>query len=177
MSTEHNPDEDRELIQKRRGELVLSSLFMLLSVWFMYRSVVMSIIVRRRTGATIYTLPGMFPFIVSLLIFICSLSVVVFVLRKNILLPKITGAAIRGMLENRELRIFLFTMGWMFVYVVLLIPYIPFEIATFVFITTLFLVFRAAKPAWSVLIGLLFSIVVVYFFTAVVRTPFPHTLF
>lgn len=162
---------------KKKGEVILSSIFVLISIWLMYRSVVMSIIIHQRTEAAIYTLPGMFPFIVSMLIFFCSLSIILKRFKEGFSFGRVSLKRTMKTIFEGDARVFLITMGSMLIYVGLLIPFLPFEIATFVFVLVLFRIFKAAKLVPSLIISLTFSVVVVFFFAVVVRTPFPHTYF
>lgn len=169
-------DEKNEL-SKHQGELVLSIIFILGSLWIMYRSVLMSIDVYNRTQPDVYTLPGIFPFIVAVLIILCSVSVILHAVKGGARLNFISFERFRESLKRKDMQVFLVLIGWMMIYVFLLMEYLPFEIATFIFIFFLFRVFKAASLWRSVLISALFSLIVVYFFAVIVRTPFPHTFF
>jgi len=68
-------------------------------------------------------------------------------------------------------------MGMLCTYVFILVERIPFTIATFVFVTLLMTIFKATRIHWIIVIGALYSVAIVYFFTTVVGTQFPISLF
>lgn len=167
-------DQDQE---RHQGELVISILLMIGSIWVIYESIVMSVDVYRRVQPDPYTLPGILPFIAAILIFTSSIRVLIYARKNGARLSYFKPERLKAMVTHPDFKVMITILGWMAIYVTILIRILPFEIATFLFILLLLLVYKATSLWKSLLISLIFSVVVTYFFAAVVRTPFPISFF
>lgn len=168
---------DLHELEKHQGELIISVALMLGSIWVIYESIVMSIVVYQQRQPDPYTLPGLLPFIAAILILASSARVLVHARRAGATFAYFTGARVASIGRNGDFRVLAIVLGWMAVYVTVLIRVLPFEIATVIFILALLRFYRAVSFWKALVISVLFSGIVTYFFAAVVRTPFPHTFF
>ena len=173
---DEQPTDEKEL-EKHQGELLLSIIFIIGSLWVIYRSVMMSIDVYNRTQPDIYTLPGVFPLIIGTLILLGSIKVLIHALKTGAQMKTFSLIRIINGIGKRDSLVFFIIIACMIVYVFFLIQFLPFEIATFIFILFLLLIFKATVLWKAILISAVFSLIVVYFFAVVVRTPFPITFF
>ncbi len=71
----------------------------------------------------------------------------------------------------------LIIFGSLFVYVFFLAEWVSFEVATFIFVFFIMILFKAAKLFWAVTISLLYAFAIVYFFYEVVGISFPVMIF
>lgn len=164
-------------LKRHQGELVISVALMAGSVWTFYQGIIMSIDIYRRVQPPIYTLPGVLPMIVSTLILLASIKVLRYAMAHGASFRALKSMWIKLPEKGSETATVTLVLGWMAIYVLVLIEYLPFEIATFVFTFVLMWLNKAATLWKMVVISLVFSVVVTYFFAEVVRTPFPHSFF
>lgn len=129
--------------------------------------------------ATLSTAPGLMPFIVSILIIVCSVSVITHAARSGGRLRRPTDyfGALRGVFKDETGRSTLTIFSLLFLYIFGFIGNIPFVFATLLYVLLSLFVFKAGKPAGLVAIGVLYSVGVVLFFAKIVGTSFPVGLF
>lgn len=178
MTTQKDkPILDEKTKKVRDGDIVISTCFIIGSLWTAYESIRMSHEMYTKGLATLYTVPGLFPLIVSLAILGCSISVLLNAVRVGGDLKFLSAASLKKTFSNFDAFIPAIVFGFMIIYVFILIERLPFVIGTFIFITAMMAVFKAAKGVWIVCISAIYSLIVVYFFTTVVSTSFPISLF
>jgi len=171
------PALDSKTKKIRDADLIISALFIAGSLWTAYESFRMSREVYTKGLANLYTVPGLFPFIVSVAILGCSIYVFLNALR--------VGGDLKFLLPSNIMKSFnsleAFTPTIVFValvvYVYILAERISFDIATFIFVAFLMAVFKAAKLIWIIVISALYAAVIVFFFSEVVGTSFPVSIF
>lgn len=128
--------------------------------------------------ATLYTAPGLIPFIVSTLIIICSGAVIVHAYRSGgrlRLAAFLEGA--KGALRSEKGRSTIIVFLFLFAYIFILIGNVPFVYATLIYVLLSLFTFRAGRPVTLTIIGVLYSVGVVMFFARIVGTGFPVGLF
>lgn len=168
---------DQKTKKIRDADIIISLLLILGSAWFAYESLRMSYEVYSKGQATLCTVPGLLPFIVSTCILGSSIWVLINAIRVGGNLKFLSPRAIKNTFSNSKAFIPTIIMGLMWVYVFVFIDRIPFIIATFVFITLFMTIFKATQWIRILLISALYSAAIVYFFTKVVGTQFPIPLF
>lgn len=171
------PALDEKTKKIRDADIIISTIFIVGSGWSAYESLRMSHEMYSRGLATLYTVPGLSPFIVSICILVCSVVVLVNAIRVGGDLKFLFPAALKKTFSSLQAFTPTIIMGMLCTYVFILVQRIPFTIATFVFITLLMTIFKATKVHWIIVIGVLYSVAIVYFFTTVVGTQFPIYLF
>lgn len=171
------PTLDEKIKKIRDGDIVISTLFIIGSLWVAYESIRMSYEMYSKGLATLYTVPGLFPLIVSIAIFGCSISVLLNALKVGGDLKFLSVTSLRKTFSDFDAFIPAIVFGLMVIYVFILVERLPFVIGTFIFITAMMAIFKAAKGVWIVCISTIYSLIVVYFFTTVVGTSFPISLF
>jgi hypothetical protein len=171
------PSLDKKTKKMRDGDIVISTFFIVGSLWTAYESIRMSYEMYSKGLATLYTVPGLFPLIVSIAILGCSISVLLNALRVGGDLKFLSPDSLKKTFSDFEAFIPAIVFGLLAVYVFVLVERVPFVIGTFLFISTMMVIFKAAKGIWIVSISAIYSLIAVYFFTAVVGTSFPISLF
>jgi len=177
MTTTDKPRLDEKTKKIRDGDIVISTVFIIGSLWTAYESIRMSHEMYTKGLATLYTVPGLFPLIVSLAILGCSISVLLNAFKVGGDLKFLSVTSLKRTFSDFEAFIPAIVFGLMIIYVFILIERLPFVVGTFIFITSMMVVFKAAKSIWIVCISAIYSLIVVYFFTTVVSTSFPISLF
>jgi hypothetical protein len=175
MSEKSPLDEKTKRI--RDGDLVISSLFILGSLWTAYESLRMSYERYSQGLATLYTVPGLSPLIISLCILGCSVVVLVNAIRVGGDLKFLALRALKRTFSNIRALTPTIIVCLLCIYVFIFVERFPFSIATFIFIIIFMSLFRAARVYWIILIAALYSVAIVYFFSTVVGTRFPVSLF
>jgi len=175
--TPKKPVLDEKTKKIRDADIPISIIFILGTIWTAYESIRMSYEMYSKGLATLYTVPGLFPFIVSVCILICSIVVLVNAVSVGGDIKFLSPDALKKTFTSLQAFTPTIVMGLMVIYVFLLADRIPFVIATFIFIFLLMTIFKATKIIWIILIGASYSVAIVYFFTTVVGTQFPISLF
>jgi len=168
---------DEKTKNMRDGDIIISILLILVSIWTAYESLRMSYEMYSRGLADFYTVPGLSPFIVSVLILICAIVVLVNAIRVGGDLKFLSPTVLKKTFSSLETFTPIIVIGLMWIYVFILVDRIPFTIATFIFIVLLMVIFKATRLIWTLLISALYSVAIVYFFAKIVGTIFPITLF
>lgn len=161
----------------RDGDILISAFMIVASLWSAYESFRMSLEVHSKGLANLYTVPGLFPFIVSIAILGCSIDVLVHALRVGGDLKFLRISSLKKTFSNMEAFTPLIIFGSLFVYVFFLAEWVSFEVATFIFVFFIMILFKAAKLFWAVTISLLYAFAIVYFFYEVVGISFPVMIF
>lgn len=161
----------------RDADLVVSALFIAGSLWTAYESFRMSHEVYSKGLANLYTVPGLFPFIVSVAILGCSIYVFINALRVGGDLKFLMPSKIKASFSSLEAFTPTIVFAALAVYVFILAERVSFDIATFIFVASLMAVFRAAKPIWIIIISAIYASAIVYFFGEIVGTSFPVSIF
>lgn len=162
----------------RDADIVLGIVLFIFFGWTAWKSILMSKERIDKGMATVYTAPGLMPFIISILLLFCLVYIIVYSLKNGGHIrikeyPKI----IKNSLLQEKTRSVLLVFFLLFVYVFILIGRVPFIPATIIYVLAFLFLFKAGKPIVLILTGVLFSVAVVYFFNLTVRTIFPGGLF
>jgi len=168
---------DNKVLTIRRSDLIVSTIMILGGLWFAYDSFKMSYLTIKAGHATIATSPGLFPFIISVLIILCSISVLLNAIRSGASLTFLTPSFLKRWAANFENWIPLVVMCYFVVFVFILIGRIPFIFATLSFGMAMMLTFRATRVIWIVVINVVYSTFVIYCFSNFAYTKFPMSLF
>jgi hypothetical protein len=173
----NKPGMDEKVKKIRDGDILISILMILGSSWAIYESLRMSYEVYFKGRATLYTVPGLFPFIVSLCILGGSIWVFINAIRSGGDLKFLSPCALKKTFSSFKAFIPTIVMGLMWIYVFIFVGRIHFIIATFLFISLFMITFKATQWIRILLISALYSAAIVYFFSKVVGTQFPKPLF
>lgn len=184
MDRKSLPDEkmDKPVINEkvkkmRDADIPISILMILGSSWAVYESLRMSHEVYSKGQATLYTVPGLLPFIVSVCILGCSIWILINAIRAGGDLKFLSPSALKRTFSSFKAFIPTIVMGLMWIYVFIFVGRIHFIIATFLFISIFMVAFKATRLIRILLTSALFSLAIVYFFSKVVGTQFPKALF
>jgi hypothetical protein len=164
-------------LKNSQADLIIGILLIIVNIWVAYESVHMSIVIYQKTGGTIYTVPGLFPFIVSVILIICALRVITRAVASGATLKSFSIEQFKNTLKDRDSYTMIIVIAWMAIFVLILIRIMPFEIATAGFILFLLLMFRATSLWKAILISIVYASAVVFFFARVVGTRFPMSFF
>ena len=173
----NKPDLDSQTKKIRDADLLISALLIAGSLWTAYESFRMSHEVYSKGFATLYTVPGLFPFIVSVAILGCSIYVFLNALRVGGDLKFLLPAAVKESFTSLEAFTPTIVFAALVIYVFILAERVSFDIATFIFAASLMAVFKATKFIWIIIISAIYAVVIVYFFGEVVGTSFPVSIF
>jgi len=178
MEEEEKEKEDKKKLSIRDGDIILGIIFLLFFSWTALESIRMS---RERIDkgmATVYTAPGLMPLIISVMILVCAIYVVVYAfMHGGRLRFREYFSIFKNSLSEEKTRATLLEFFLFFVFIFLLVGHIPFIPATIIYVLICLFVFKAGKPVPMILIGVAYSIGIVYFFSVVVGTVFPVGLF
>ena len=175
---EEKEDEREKKLSIRDVDIILGIILFAFFSWTAYEAIRMSKERIDKGMATLYTAPGLMPFIMSLLILICVVYVIIYAFRH--------GGRIRtreyfhlfkSSLSDEKTRTTLLVFFLIFVYIFILIGRIPFIPATIIYVLASYFIFKAGKPLHLIIIGVSFSVGIVYFFYRIVGTYFPAGLF
>lgn len=161
----------------RDGDILISAFMIVASLWSAYESFRMSLEVYSKGLANLYTVPGLLPFFVSVAILGCSINVFVHAIRVGGDLKFLRISSLKKSFSNMEAFTPFIVFGSIFVYVFILAENIPFEVATFIFVFFIMILFKSAKLLWAAIISLLYALAIVYFFYEVVGISFPLMIF
>jgi len=171
-------DEKEKKLSIRDADIVLGIVLILFFSWTAAESIRMSKERIDKGMATVYTAPGLMPLVISVLILVCVTYVVVYAFRNGGRIRiKEYFQIFKGSLSDEKTQATLLEFFLLSAYVFLLIGRLPFIPATIIFVLVSLFVFKAGKPLTLILIGVPFSVAVVYFFYRVVGTVFPVGLF
>ena len=168
---------DKKTKKMRDGDILISSVMIVGSLWTAYESFRMSHEMYTKGLATLYTVPGLFPFIVSIAILGCSVAVLLNAFREGGDLKYLRLSSLKKSFSNFDALIPTIVFLLMGIYVFVMAERIPFEIATFTFVAVTLITFKAAKGVWAITISAIYSLVIVIFFTVIVGTSFPVSFF
>lgn len=175
MDSQPRTEMDPKIRRIRCGDLVISPLMIAGGLWFAYDSYQMSHAAIAAGKASIPTAPGLMPFVVSVLIIICSIYVLVNALISGADLSALRWQRLKPVLADRENLTAPIVMGMFAAYVFVLIGNLPFVVATAVFGITMMAVFKATRWRWIVVINVAYAFFVVYCFTEFAFTKFPFS--
>lgn len=170
-------EQDKKVKTIRRSDLIVSTIMIIGGLWFAYDSFLMSYKTISAGHATVATSPGLFPFIISVLITLTSVSVLVHAIRSGASLSFLTPQFIKNWASNSENWTPLIVMVYFVTYVFILIGNIPFIFATLAFGIAMMATFRATKLIWIAVINVLYATFVIYCFSNFAYTKFPMSLF
>lgn len=176
-SSTNTQDLDPKLRTIRRADLIVSTLMIIVGLWFAGDSFLMSWKTIKAGHATVATSPGLFPFIVSTLIVLTSISVLVNAIRSGVSLAFLKPQAIKKWSSKLENWTPLIVMAYFIIYVFILVGQIPFLYATLAFGISMMVTFKATKLHWIILINVLYASFVIYCFTNFAYTKFPMGAF
>jgi hypothetical protein len=138
--------------------------------WVVIGSVEMSKRALDQGVAKIYTVPGLLPFIIAIITMGMSIYVVL------AYLPKIKSTRIDFKKALESMYAPLLVFGLLFFYVFILIPHTPFVLGTIIF-TSLFMAAVNATSVFKIaIISVVYSVLIVLFFTTVVGVQFPVSI-
>lgn len=159
-------------------DMILGIVLFIFFGWTAWKSVLMSKERIDKGLATIYTAPGLMPFIISILLLLCLAYIVVYSFKAGGRIRiKEYPQILKNSLSRETTRSALLVFFLLFVYIFILIGRIPFIPATLIYVFAFLFLFKAGKPIVLILVGLFFSVAVVYFFYLAVNTIFPAGLF
>jgi hypothetical protein len=159
-------------------DIILGIVFFIVFGWTAWQSILMSKERIEKEMATLYTAPGLMPFIISILILICTAYVLIYSFKHGGRIRTTEYPLIlKNCVSQKKGRSTLWVFFLVFVYVFFLIGNLPFIPATLIYVLFSLFLFKAGKPFILLIIGTLFSVGVVYFFAQIVGTAFPAGLF
>lgn len=138
--------------------------------WIIYESLKMSGDSLEKGIAEIYTVPGLLPLVIASLVVGLSLFVFLYYLRR------ISFREYEWARALKTLYVPALVFSMLFLYIFILIPNVPFVLATIIFTSLFMAVFNASSVLKITISSLVYSVLVVYFFIKVVGTRFPVTL-
>lgn len=165
---------DEKTRKMRSGDLVISPVMMVLSLYFTVESLFMIADTTSSGVSTIATSPGLFPALIGFLIFCCSGWVFWNALRSRVGYWFLKPEVIRAYLSRWDSWQPAVVIAMFVAYVFVLIGWLPFLVATALFGITMMAVFRAAKPWVIVAIVIPYVVFVGYAFTRFAATSFPN---
>jgi len=175
---EEEKEEDRKKLSIRDIDMILGIILIIIFGWTAIESIRMSKERMDKGMATLYTAPGLMPFIISILIIACIAYVIYYSYKKGGRLRiKEYPRLLKNSLMQEKARSVLLIFFLLFAYIYILIGRIPFIPATIIYVLAFLFVFKAGKPIVLILVGIAFSVGVVYFFYLTVSTVFPAGLF
>jgi len=175
---EEEKKDERKKLSIRDIDILLGIVLVGFFTWTAVKSILMS---RERIDkgmATVYTAPGLMPFIISTLIIICLIYVLVYAFKNGGRFRfREYFQIFKKSLSDEKTKATLLEFFLFFVYVFVLIGKLPFIPATIIYVLICLFIFKAGKPLSLIVIGVTYSIGVVLFFYRVVGTVFPVGLF
>ena len=162
-----------EIKKIRDADLLIGASLLIIFGWTAYESFRMSAERIAAGTATIYTAPGLVPFIISLIIIFCVISVIRRAISDGADLTFLSPRGLKASYSVPGAFSAMIVMAFLSAYVFLLAPFVPFALSTFIFTAGFMLLYKAAKPVWIFVISFSFSLVVVNFFSIVVGVRFP----
>jgi hypothetical protein len=153
-----------------RTNIVTAIGIIIVCVWIVIRSIEMSKKALDSGVAKIYTVPGLLPFIIAIITIATSLYVV-FAYWSDTKSFKID---FRNTLKSMYAPLLVF--GLLFFYVYILIPNVPFVLSTIIFTSLFMALVNATSVLKITIISVLYSFLIVYFFTRVVGVQFPVSI-
>jgi hypothetical protein len=160
----------KEHTNQIRGHVLTAVGILAACGWIIYESLRMSRDSLEKGVAELYTVPGLLPLVIGTLVVGLSLFVILYYLRR-ISLGDFEWARV---LKTMYVPVLVFSM--LFLYIFILIPNVPFVLATIIFTSLFMAVFNASSVLKISISSLVYSVLVVYFFIKVVGTRFPVTL-
>jgi hypothetical protein len=173
QATERSQPVDQKTKKIRDADILISMALIAGCLWTAYESVRMSYRAYSRGFARLYTVPGLLPLIVSIAIIVCASLVIIRAFRDGGDLKFLHPQRLQRVFSHFQAWTAIFVMGLLGLYVFLAIEYLPFTLATMLFLIAFMLIFRATKPVWILVISGLYAVAITYFFVTVVGTRFP----
>ena len=162
--------EDREQNNQIWGHVLTALGIATACGWIIFESLKMSRDSLDKGIAELYTVPGLLPLVIASLVVGLSLFVLLYYLRRISFREYAWARAVKTL----YVPVLVFSM--LFLYIFILIPNVPFVLATIVFTSLFMAVFNATSILKISISSLVYSVLVVYFFIKVVGTRFPVTL-
>ena len=162
--------DDKEQTNQIWGHILTAVGILAACGWIIYESLRMSGDSLEKGVAELYTVPGLLPLVIASLVVGLSLFVILYYLRKISLGDFEWARALKTLYEPA----LVFSM--LFLYIFILIPNVPFVMATIIFTSLFMAVFNASSVLKIIISSLVYSVLLVYFFIKVVGTRFPVTL-
>jgi hypothetical protein len=169
MQPNHQKAEDGRDIpgMDRAGELLLGLCVSIFAIFVIVESLRMP----QKGHLGIVMSPGFVPLFTGVVLLFLSMIINVRALRGGGL--KYVGALYRSVRTDEEMRRFLWILGFMVLYIVGLIGYLPFIVATLIYHALIFYYLRIGGPLKTVIYTLLATGLVAFFLPRVFDMPVP----
>ena len=168
MQSDHrNGDPLEESGLDMAGELVLGSIVSFFSLFVIVESLRMP----QRGHLGIMMSPGFVPLFTGIVLFLLSLVINLRALRGGGV--RYIGPLLQSIRREEEIRRFLWILGFMVLYIVGLIGYVPFIAATLIYHVLIFCYLKIGGPLKIVIYTLIATVLVAVFLPRVFNMPVP----
>jgi len=148
----------------RRADLVTSVILMIISTTGIALSIPMLLKTARENGQ-IYKSAGLFPLIICILLGLCAVNLFLHARKDGAKLDFFTIEKIKGLIKSREFKICFAIIGLTALYIFVLLPYISYGAATFVFLSAFMIYFKGLKNRKGIIISLAVSAIATFILT------------
>jgi len=160
----------------RRADLVTTIILMCLSIFGLVLSIDLLIDTLNKEKDW-YDSAGLFPMIVSCLLFLCASLLFVTARREGAKFDFISKSKFIEFLKLREFKVAVIVIGLLAFYIFVLIEFLPYSIATFIYLFTFMFCFQEAKTLKAIIktliISIIATIVLTYGFGTLAMIPLP----
>lgn len=105
-----------------------------------------------------YKSAGLFPMIITFFLFVCSLLLLKIALKDGAKFDFFTNEKFSGLIKSKSFQVSVAIIGWLAMYIFVLIPFLHYMIATFIFLTLFMLYFEENRDLKKIIIILIISI-------------------
>lgn len=159
----------------RRADLITSTVLFLFSMLVFFEAFkLFSKTVTK--GKEWYMSSGLFPLIVSICLALCALLLFVRAWKDGARLDFMNSTGMKALRANKEFRVALIVIGWLAVYIFILLEVLPYWLGTFVFLFVFMLFFKkvTVKSLITMLIiSVCATIALTYGFGTLAMIPLP----
>lgn len=173
LTTAVDPTSEESKVSMDLKDMISSIVIALFGLYVLISGIHMSVVSQKMSDSAWYGTPGILPIVIGAVLI--SLSIVMFVsgYRKGERINKeLLNIAVSYLKSKAFLRIAV-AIGLLAIYVFVLFPYLPFCIATALYLIATMTFFREEKyPIWKIIIiSLVFTVILYLFFSKVAGVP------
>ncbi len=161
----------------RRSDMIMSIVIALYAIGMFIMALRLQLNTLEK-GKDWFKSAGLFPIIVSALLLFCAALLFLRARKDGARFDFFTSTKVTRFLKTREFLVASGVIALLAVYIFVLIPikWIPYEIATFIFLTTFMIIFNDKTPkkiGFSIIMSIIATIVITYGFGELAMIPLP----
>ena len=159
----------------RRADLITSIILIIFSVYVAIGSIKL-MMNTLNGGKDWFKSAGLFPLIISLLLALCAVLLLINAIKDGAKIDFFTIEKIKALFVSREFKVALIVIGFLALYIFVLIPLLPYEVATFIYLLVFMVIFNEKKPKniiISVVVSLVATFMLYYGFGKIALIPLP----